>query len=45
MEYGVQIETKLNEKNRLLGNKGQKDCKLGICPTIGQKTNQIKTAL
>ena len=24
MEYGVRIETKLNEKNRLLGNKGQK---------------------
>ena len=24
MEYGVRIETKLDEKNRLLGNKGQK---------------------
>ena len=24
MEYGVRIETKLYEKNRLLGNKGQK---------------------
>ena len=24
MEYGVKIETKLNEKTRLLGNKGQK---------------------
>ena len=25
MEYGVRIETKLDEKNRLLGNKGQKE--------------------
>ena len=24
MEYGVRIEAKLNGKNRLLGNKGQK---------------------
>ena len=24
MEYGVRIKTKLDEKNRLLGNKGQK---------------------
>ena len=24
MEYGVTIETKLDEKNRSLGNKGQK---------------------
>ena len=24
MEYGVRIETELDEKNRLLGNKGQK---------------------
>ena len=35
MEYWVERETKLDEKNRLLG----------IHPTIGQKTNQLKTAL
>ena len=44
-EYGIRIETKLDKKNRLLGDKGIKDCKLGIHPTVGQKTNQLKTAL
>ena len=42
MEYGVRIKTKLDEKNRLLGNKGKKGFKLGIHPTVGQKTNQLK---
>ena len=25
--------------------RGKKDFKLGICPTVGQKTNQLKTTL
>ena len=40
----VKRETNLNEKNRLLENKGQKGLQLGIHTTIGQKTNQLKTA-
>ena len=28
MEYGVRIETKLDEKNRLLENKGQKELQI-----------------
>ena len=43
MEYGVRIETKLDEKNRLLKIRDKKSCKLGIHPTVGQKTNQLKT--
>ena len=35
MEFGVRIKTKLDEKNRLLEIRGKKDCKLGICHTIG----------
>ena len=32
MEYGVRIETKLDEKNRLLGNKGQKGLQIRNLP-------------
>ena len=45
MEYGAKREIKLYEKTRLLGNKRQKLLQFRNYPTIGQKTNQLKTAL
>ena len=45
MEYGARIETKLDEKNRLLGNKRQKGLQVRNSSYSWPKSNQLKTAL
>ena len=45
MNYGVRIETKLDKKNRLLGNKGQKGLQIRNLSYHWPKDNQLKTAL
>ena len=43
--YKIKRKMKSYKKNRLWGIRSTKSCTLGICPTIGQKKSQLKTAL
>ena len=45
MEYGVRIETKLDEKNRLLGNKGQKGLQIRNSSYHWLKDKSTKTSI
>ena len=45
MEYGVRIETKLDEKNRLLGNKGQKGFQVRNSSNSWQKQIPTKNSI
>ena len=42
MEYGVKIETKLDKRNRLLGNKGQKGLQVRISSQSWPKDKSTK---
>ena len=43
--YMARKTAKLTKKIDSGRIRGKEDCKLGICPTIGQKTTQPKTVL
>ena len=45
MEYGVRIETKLDEKNRLLGNKGQKELQIRNSSYCWPKNKSTKNSI
>ena len=45
IEYGITIETKLDKKNRLLGNKGQKGFQVRNSSHSWQKDKSTKTAI